>query len=88
MTLTPLTLTAAIERIDALMCMNFMITSKAEEAAVACWAREAAATLYAALDKDLWPVADALFDAHPWLMQYDDKGGWTGPVANENGWTP
>lgn len=31
--------------------------------------------------------AEAL-EQYPGLVDYDAKGNWIGPVANENGWTP
>ena len=31
--------------------------------------------------------ADALLQQNYWVINYDDAGNWTGPVANENGWT-
>lgn len=33
-------------------------------------------------------LAEILLEALPGIANYDSKGNWIGPVANENGWTP
>lgn len=31
---------------------------------------------------------DEFYELFPGLDDYDSRGNWIGPVANENGWTP
>ena len=32
-------------------------------------------------------VAEAVYARFPYLLNYDAKGNWCGPMAHENGWT-